>query len=165
MVYFDKESITYYSFYQLLLNNLQLCRCTHLTLSSWNNIRKIQFGRWSHFWEWGKSREWRKLTALWVKNEVTHAIQWKLHERMNKKQKDCGCIWLYKKSWRNKKNIAGQVLTQFKEILLTKQKKTTQSGLWMDWENRSENNQVKNRINSKNQCQNAAWEQKTTSES
>ena len=49
----------------------------------------------SQFQEWGKSRVIKILTArmnkkhtpLRVKNDVTHTIQLKLHERMNKKQK------------------------------------------------------------------------------
>ena len=42
-----------------------------------------------------------------MKNDVTHAIQLKLHERMNKKQNyigDCDVMWSQQTScWRNKK--------------------------------------------------------------
>ena len=49
----------------------------------------------------------KKIAPLRAKNDVAHALQLKLHERMNKKQILSGCdvIWSKQKSRRrNKKN-------------------------------------------------------------
>ena len=64
---------------------------THLTLCLWI-IVKSQFQREevifkseaSHVWPKTCSREWKKIASLRAKNDVSHAIQLKLHKRTDK---------------------------------------------------------------------------------
>ena len=66
----------------------------HLTLSLWIKVNISQFqNEEAIFEEWGRSRVTKhlitrmnkKLAPLWAKSDVTHALQLKLQERMNKK--------------------------------------------------------------------------------
>ena len=110
----------------------------------------------------------KKLAPLRAENDVTHAPQLKLHERMNKRQIWSGCdvIWSKQKSRRrNKKNIAGHVLTfnskNFHWLNRKLNLERTMNGLGKTFRKKSD---PKNRKNSKNRSEIAACEQKTTSE-
>ena len=105
----------------------------------------------------------KKLAPLRAKNDVTHAIQLKLHERMNKV-----AVTSY---GRNKnhdneiKNIAGQVLTyNSKNFHWLNNKRLITDYEWIG-KTISKKNQIKNfKKKTKNWCQNAACEQDTTSQ-